>query len=287
MLRCRTRALGAEIYASETEQKYVYHTCKSRACPSCGHLATERWQRDQWAALPEMPYVGITLTMPDVLWPIFQQNRHLLHDLPAVGAEVIQQWARSKYGIRLLIIVVPHTFGRKLNFNSHLHVLVSASGLNEPNSRWIHRLHFDKKALMHMWRYAVIMYLREALTANLLSSNSSPTELKALFTAQYERWWNINVDHFKSKWHFIRYAGRYVRRPPIAQHRFLEITKATVQFWAKDLRLKQTVKIEYSTEEFVTVLSQHVPDYYRHGMRYLACWRPAQKVTFLMLSFCS
>jgi len=35
---------------------------------------------------------------PDVLWPIFRQNRHLLHDLPTIGAEVIQQWARDRYG---------------------------------------------------------------------------------------------------------------------------------------------------------------------------------------------
>jgi hypothetical protein len=28
--------------------------------------------------------------MPDVLWPIFRQNRHLLHDLPALAAAVIQ-----------------------------------------------------------------------------------------------------------------------------------------------------------------------------------------------------
>ena len=36
MIDCRTPALGAEVYASETEEKLVYHTCKSRTCPSCG-----------------------------------------------------------------------------------------------------------------------------------------------------------------------------------------------------------------------------------------------------------
>ena len=58
--------------------------------------------------------------MPDVLWPLFQRNRHLLHDLPVLGAQVLQQWARQKYGIRLMIVVIPHTFGRHLNFNCHL-----------------------------------------------------------------------------------------------------------------------------------------------------------------------
>src|SRR6266566_8599699 len=92
MINCRTPALGAEVYASETEEKLVYHTCKSRACPSCGHRATQLWQREQWAALPDIPYAGVVLTMPDLLWTIFQRNRHLLHDLPALGAAAIQHW---------------------------------------------------------------------------------------------------------------------------------------------------------------------------------------------------
>ena len=40
VLVCGTAALGAEVFASEREERVVYHTCKSRACPSCGHQAT-------------------------------------------------------------------------------------------------------------------------------------------------------------------------------------------------------------------------------------------------------
>lgn len=53
--------------------------------------------------------------MPDVLWPIFQKNRHLLHGLPKLRAAVIQQWVKLKYGVRVSIMVVPHTFGVRLN----------------------------------------------------------------------------------------------------------------------------------------------------------------------------
>jgi hypothetical protein len=44
-LQCRTPALGAEVYASENQEKIAYHICKSRACSSCGHRATVQWQR--------------------------------------------------------------------------------------------------------------------------------------------------------------------------------------------------------------------------------------------------
>jgi hypothetical protein len=182
VLSCRTPALGAEVFASDKEEKLVYHTCKSRACPSCGYRATVLWQRQQWADLPDIPYKGVTLTMPNVLWPIFKQNRHLLHDLPALGAAAIQQLARNQYGVRVPVMVVQHTFGRRLNFNPHLHILVSAGGLRESDSNWVPNLNFGKRALMHMWRYAVITYLRYALKMRLLNSELDEDQLRRVLT---------------------------------------------------------------------------------------------------------
>ncbi len=286
--KCQTLALGAEILASENEEKKVPHTCKARPCPSCGHRATIQWQREQWCALPDIPYVGIVLSMPDVLWPIFRQNRHLLHHLPCLGATVIQQWAKLKYGVRLLIMVIPHTFGGRLNFNSHLHILVSAGGLNESEGRWIAPLYFDKDRLMHMWRFAVITFLREALLVKALTSNRSKMELTTVFRDQYERWWSIDIDHFASKTHFLRYAGRYVRRPPIAQYRFVKVTDREVRFWTKDKIQKRRVNISFTPEEFVAALAEQVPNRYQHAIRYFGLLAPGSKgrtsaVLFLLL----
>ena len=216
VLMCRTEALGSEVYASSTEQKVVQHTCKSRSCPSCGHRATRLWQRAMWASLPDLRFAGVVLTMPDVLWPIFRRNRHLLNDLPALGASVLEEWAKDTYGVRLMILVVPHTFGRHVNFNPHLHILASAGGLRIQEDHWISGIHFDRPSLMKRWRYAVITYLREALRRGLLQSDSTPQAMRDTLTCQYERWWNVDVQPCASKEHFLRYAGRYVRRPPLA-----------------------------------------------------------------------
>src|SRR6185437_8812321 len=97
VLDCGTAALGYEVYASSTEEKYWYHRCKSRFCPSCGYRATLLWLEQQEADLPEIPYTGLVFTMPCELWSIFRDNRHLLHDLPTLGASVIQSWIRMKY----------------------------------------------------------------------------------------------------------------------------------------------------------------------------------------------
>jgi hypothetical protein len=173
-------------------------------------------------------------------------------------------------------MMVPHTFGGRLNFNSHLHILVSSGGLYESEGRWVDNLIFDehKDKLMHMWRFAVITFLRAALDAKVLASDLPATTLGSCLTKQYERWWSIDVDAFASKEHFLRYAGRYVRRPPIAAYRFVKITDREVRFWYKDKILKRRVNISCTPKEFVATLAEHVPDRYQHGIRYFGLLAP-------------
>ena len=273
VVKCRTFALGALLFASQNELRLVPGTCKSRGCPSCGQRNTEQWQREQWAALPDIPYKGITLTMPDVLWPLFQHNRKLLACLCTLGAKVIENWGKEKYGVRLLTMVVPHTFGRHLTFNPHLHVVVSALGLRESDCRLVPTF-FNRDRLMRRWRRAVIKLLREALKRGDLVSEMEEKKLEAMLTKQSERWWSIHVAHCKSKTHLLRYIGRYVRRPPIAEHRFVEINKYWVVFWTKDRKLKRRVETWYSRERFVELLGEHIPDDYRHAVHHYGLLSP-------------
>jgi hypothetical protein len=131
VMKCRTPLLGAEIYASDTVVKTVYHTCKSRFCNGCGNRGTLTWQREQWCALPDVRYSEICFTMPNVLWPLLHRDRQLLHNIAALGASVIRRWVQAHYGVLPLILVIPHTFGRRLNFHPHLHILVSCRRLEQ------------------------------------------------------------------------------------------------------------------------------------------------------------
>jgi hypothetical protein len=236
------------------------------------------WLREQWAALPDIPYSGLVFTMPGVLWPIFKQNHHLLHDLPALGAAVVEQWMKSRYGVRGLIMVVPHTFGGYLNFNCHLHILVSAGGLKESEGRWIAPLRFDKDEVMELWRNAVITYLREALKAGVLKAEWNGEDLSKVLTAEYERpQWVIHIRAAMSKMHFLQYAARYARRPPIAQRRLLRITDQEVEFWTKDKKKGRMVTTRQLLQTFVAALAEHIPDRYRHAIRYFGLLAPRSR----------
>ncbi len=124
-LQCRTAELGGEVYLSDGQEFIHHHTCKSRACTSCGNRASIQWRRERWAALPTQSYHGITFSMPDVLWPLFRNNPTLAKALLALAAGLIQAHVATRYGLRVGVMAILHTFNGKLEFNSHVHTMVT------------------------------------------------------------------------------------------------------------------------------------------------------------------
>jgi Transposase zinc-binding domain/Putative transposase len=133
--------LGAEVYSSENQELIVYHTCKSPACPSCGHRGNRQWLRERWAALPNTNFKGVTFTMPDLLWPFFRDNQALARVLPALAAEVIRSQVGIRHGVRVGVIAILHTFNGRLEFNSHVHTMVTGGGLQAASNTWTPRVY--------------------------------------------------------------------------------------------------------------------------------------------------
>jgi hypothetical protein len=287
IIKCGTPALGAEVYASATETKIVYHTCKSRFCPSCGARASELWRDELDASLPNMPYVGINLTMPKVFWPFFEQNRHLLHDLPALGAAAIEFWAKGRYGAQIVLTVVQQTYGGFLNFYPHLHTVASAGGLALSTGQWIPKLEFDahQRELMLAWRYAVLAYLDEAIKSKVIMSDLSEHELRMILQREGDRDWNIFVGAAVNKRIVVDYCARYIRKPPIAQRRITRTMDRTMQYMAKDTKGKCLTPVAYTNVEFVALLMPHVIDRFRNSMRYFGLLSPRCKILLSSLFF--
>jgi hypothetical protein len=264
--QCRTKELGAEVYASENKELVVPHTCKSRACTSCGHRANRQWLREKWVALPDVSYRGITFTMPDLLWPFFHENPQLAQALPTLAAAVIESQVGIRNGVRVGVVAILHTFNGRLDYNSHVHTMVTAGGLRSSNS-WAPRVYYDRSRLMKAWRKAIVALLRAALKVGLLWCEMSASQIGDLLDHVERCWWSINIQLFESKWRFLQYAGRYVRRPPIAQRRITRIGERNVRFWYMDKKLRRRVEIECSLEQFIDRWAQHIPNHYQHSVR--------------------
>jgi hypothetical protein len=273
-IQCRTAALGAELYSSENQELILYHTCKSRACSSCGYRANIQWLRERWAALPDMLYKGITFTMPDRLWPFFRDNPPLARALPALAAEVIRAQIGLKHGLRVGVIAILHTFNGRLEFNSHVHSMVTGGGLHGSSDNWVPSVYYDHDRLMKAWRKAVIGLLRAALRAGQLRTELTAEQMGDLLTHLEKCWWSIKIQSFEDKWHFLQYAGRYLRRPPIAQRRITWIGEQTARFWFEDKKLRRKVELQCSLEEFVNRWAQHIPERYQHAVRSFGLFAP-------------
>lgn len=272
-LLCRTPELGAEVYGLEKEELIVYHTCKSRACPSCGYRAMVQWLRERWAALPNVPYKEITFTMPNVLWPVFRDNPRLTKALSSLAANLMRARVSAKYGLRIGVIAIPHTFTGKLEFNSHVHTMVTGGGFGSTNT-WVPRVYYDRNQLMTSWRKAVISLLRAALKAGQLHTEMNIEEIETMLSKWESRWWSIKIKSRKDKGHFLQYAGRYGRRPPIAQRRITYVGNRSVRFWYNDKKLRRRVEMECSLEEFIDRWAQHIPEHYQHAVRSFGLFAP-------------
>jgi len=266
VLLCGSQAMGAEVYGSENEERVVEHPCKDRGCPSCGTRATLQWQRERWAALPDIPYKGITFTMPDVLWPLFRDNHRLLKALPVLAANALRAEALGKHSIQIGVIAILHTFNGKLGFNPHVHTMVTAGGLQR-SGKWIPCVYYDQDRVTEHWRKSVIQLLRAALRTGMLQSEKTVDQVEAHLAHEENRWWNIKIKTLGSKEQFLRYAGRYARRPPIAQRRITHIDEDNVTFWYRDKKLHRQLEVKYTLEQFIDLWAQHIPERYQHAVR--------------------
>jgi hypothetical protein len=122
------------------------------------------------------------------------------------------------------------------------------------------------------------------LYMSVLHHDRDLRQLQARLTAQYERdFWIIHIDRLMSKLPFLKYAARYVCRPPIATYRLLEVTDRDVMFLAKIG--KKLIPTKYSIHEFTALLAEHVPDRYRHAIRHFGLFAPTSKGRALMAVF--
>jgi hypothetical protein len=121
-------------------------------------------------------YKGITFTMPKVLWSVFRDNPRLARALPALAAEVIQAQVGARYGLRVGVIAILHTFNGELEFNSHVHTMGTAGGYGSAGT-WVPSVYYNDVMLMKAWRKAVIKLLRAALKDSIVQVQNAFPEI--------------------------------------------------------------------------------------------------------------
>ncbi|PKF49064.1 hypothetical protein AT251_21600 [Enterovibrio nigricans] len=92
------------------------------------------------------------------LWAVFQHNRWLLNNLFACAAKVFLAWVHTQ-DVDVGVFCALHTYGRRLNWNVHIHLSVTRGGLCRKQGSW-NPVFFKAKPTELCWRTAVIRLLR-------------------------------------------------------------------------------------------------------------------------------
>jgi hypothetical protein len=109
-------------------------SCKTRGfCPSCHAKRREEW--GQWmraTLLLDVPHRQVVLTIPKTLRIFFKHRRRLLGELSRAAVKALTVYLEALAGERLVpgIIVAVQTFGDRINFHPHLHLLVTEGGVD-------------------------------------------------------------------------------------------------------------------------------------------------------------
>jgi hypothetical protein len=278
LLSCRHIIRGYQEYHCSnptcSHTKRVPFTCKGKGCSSCGKKATEIWIHKQHQILPRTSWQHITFTMPSELWDFFWCNRKLLNEIAQLAADSLKAIAAKKK-IILGIFIAIHTFGRSLNRNVHIHVSVTNGGLSDDLSRW-KSLFFKKSVLMPIWRYKVIALFRKTHRKNpLIIPNAIQKQLNPLFTFNhflnklYKKHWIVDcAKPSPNHKHNVTYLGGYVKRPPIAESKLRHYDGHEVTFSYLHHTTKTRKKMTLTTEEFIGLFVQHIPDANFRMIRY-------------------
>ena len=274
---CRTAKLGGQRFRCDDcgFEKFVYHSCRHRACPKCQTQARQKWVNDRKAELLPVPYFHLVFTLPHSLNPLIGWNeknqRALLNLLFHATSRTLLDFGESRLDGKLGITMVLHTWTQQLQSHYHVHCVVPAGALSHDGSKWraagrkfLFPVHALSKVFRAKYTEGVAALLKECevdIPPHLSSGLASPT--------QVDRWIHRNL--MSSPWvvysqppfggpeRVLEYLSLYTHRTASGNERILSYDGSHVRFRWKDRRNNDAVRSSsIPADEFLTRFASHV-----------------------------
>ena len=235
----------------------IAFTCKSCFCLSCA-----KPRSDQWVdfigrrLLPGVTYRHIILTTPKFLRYWFYRNPDILSPFIRTGQACLLDVFKTCTGAELDIgtIIVFQTGGRKGNYNPHLHILVTAGGLND-NGEWKPVSYIPFEIIHRKWQYHLLTMLRENIADPAINKDIDKA------WKQYPKGFVAHVQKGEvpaGGQGIARYLAKYVVSPPISIKRIESYDGKTVSYWYKDHKTGHIEHETLSALRFVGRMVQHI-----------------------------
>jgi len=218
MLNCAEEEGGYARYKCMhcQQEKVVPFSCKSSFCLSCARIRLEKWlEKIEDTLFEDVEYRHVVLTIPEALRVYFYRAPEKLSRFIQTGLEMLKELIReiTKKDIECGYIVVLQTAGRSGTYNPHLHIMMTAGGLDDKDE-WQDINYIPFNLLHKKWQYHLFEMMKEEFGE----------EIKPHIDQLYRKYPRGIVAHIKmekvpKKEQLARYLMKYVGSPPIALSR--------------------------------------------------------------------
>ena len=216
----------------------------------------------------DLTHRQVVFTIPKIIRPFFRYNRALLGDLclSAIRAITLYMKARADRDLMPGVVAVIQTFGNRLNFHPHLHMLVTEGGRTKDGSFQPAPI-FNDTALTRIFAHEVLGLL---VSKDLISPETEEKILSWRHTG-----FNVHSKVRTTSTEDARRLARYMAKPILALGRLSfdeEEGKVIYQYGDGDAD-----RVEMDSLDFIARVTAHIPDKGQVMIRYYALYSNAHR----------
>ena len=252
------------------EEQLLMFSCKTRGfCPSCHAKRREEW--GEWMRvelLMDVPHRQVVFTIPKILRLFFRFKRKLLNDLCLSAVSTLVKFLHTATGLELMpgVVVVIQTFGDRINFHPHIHVLITEGGTAQDGA--FHRVcRFHDEIIQEIFTHEVFSLLLRKKLIGL------PLVQKIL------RWrhtgFNVHSQVRTQTKSEAERVGKYMIRPLLSLKRLFFDEAAGKVRYQYSRHGSQEESMDYL--EFIARVTSHIPDKGQVMVRYYGLYSNAYR----------
>ena len=179
-----------------------------------------------------------------------------------------------KHKAQVGVIAVLHPFGKDMKFQPHLHLIIT-EGAFDNSGKFIKQEFIPARNFARVWQYHVSKNLQSA---------GVPNEVLTYTYKKYDGFyvWVHKAGKIKNPKQIIKYLGRYVRHPAIANSRLTSFDGRNVSFFYEEHKETEVIRHDkiMQVDEFISALLQHIPESQFKMIRYYGAYARRTKKIF-------
>lgn len=294
---CGSSFLGFAEYECPSCKRIVYvpARCHGSLCSSCAVRTGKERAAFVSSMVIDGPHRHLVFTIPGQIVFLFQKHRELLNILFIAARNTIaclfnnrkfrrqqkkhksSHWSprkkkKSCYAykddtdrIEFGAIMALHTFGRDLQWNPHIHVLLSEDGYDRKNDCLKSFRFMSYEKLRKTWQYQILDLLSKS---EYLANDRKFKRRVSEFYRTYDNGFYVYAKRNEKETDqdditgCVNYITRYASRPAMSEKRIIKYDDdhKTIRYWYRDHRDDSYVEVFESVYLFLFKLLRHCPN---------------------------